>query len=61
MFFPRFNDKSFLLGAWPEKETRKSAIRDPMGQPITVYRKVYTSIESHVERIVPVLDELFYP
>lgn len=59
LFFPKFDDKSFLLRAWPEEETRKSNIRDPMGKPIKVYRQVYNIIREHVTRIIPVIEETY--
>ena len=60
LFFPKFDDKSFLLGAWPEKETRKSDIKDPMGSPLKTYKQVYKVIDGHVERIIPALREFGY-
>jgi protein-tyrosine phosphatase len=59
LFFPRFSDKVFLLGAWPDKETRKSTIADPMGKPIKVYRRAYDIIAGHIDRIVPKIEETF--
>jgi len=50
-FFPWHRGKVFLLGAWPGKETRKSAIKDPMGGPIRAYRLTYDLIEKHIDRI----------
>lgn len=55
LFFPKFEHKSFLLGAWPEKEKRKSDIKDPIGSPIKVYKQVFMVIEGHIDRIVPEL------
>ncbi|MBI9082128.1 MAG: hypothetical protein JEZ11_00940 [Desulfobacterales bacterium] len=54
-FFPWQKDRVALLGAWPEKETRKSAIRDPMGSTLKVYQQVYDHIESHIDRIQSLL------
>jgi len=54
-FFPWDKDKFFLLGAWPEKETRKSPIQDPMGGPLEIFRRIYGIIETHIDRIFPLL------
>jgi protein-tyrosine-phosphatase len=54
-FFPWQKERVALLGAWPDKEKRKSAIRDPMGTPLKVYRQVYSLIEFHIDRIYPLL------
>ena len=54
-FFPWQRDNIALLGAWPEKEKRKHAIRDPMGATLKVYQQVYDLIESHVDRVLALL------
>jgi protein-tyrosine-phosphatase len=54
-FFPWLHKKVFLLGAWPEKQTRKSAIKDPMGGSYKKYQEVYNLIKTHIERIFPML------
>jgi protein-tyrosine-phosphatase len=54
-FFPWLHKKVFLLGAWPEKQTRKSGIKDPMGGSYEKYQKVYNLIKTHIERIIPLL------
>jgi protein-tyrosine-phosphatase len=54
-FFPRTRKKVFLLGAWPDKATRKSAIQDPMGGSYEKYQQVYKLIKSHIERIILLL------
>ncbi len=51
-FFPWHRKKTFLLGAWPGKETRKSGIKDPMGGSMKIYRQAYDLIEKHIERIM---------
>jgi protein-tyrosine-phosphatase len=50
-FFPWLHKKVFLLGAWPEKQTRKSTIKDPMGGSYEKYQEVYSLIKTHIERI----------
>jgi protein-tyrosine phosphatase len=55
LFFPVFRDRFHLLGAWPGDETRKSAIRDPMGCRIKIYQQVFEKIHFHVMRILPTL------
>jgi len=54
-FFPWHRDRLFLLGAWPKKETRKSAIDDPMGGSIEEFQRIFSIIEGHIERILPLL------
>jgi len=55
VFFPWHRDKVALLGAWPEKETRKSAIEDPMGGSYKKYQQRFSLIKMHIERIIPLL------
>jgi protein-tyrosine-phosphatase len=55
MFFPWQRDRVYLLGAWPEKEARKSSIRDPMGKTYEEYQRVFDLIRGHIERILPLL------
>ena len=55
VFFPWHRDKVALLGAWPEKETRKSAIEDPMGGSYKKYQQIFSLITMHIERIIPLL------
>lgn len=50
-FFPWHRAKVALLGAWPEKETRKSGIPDPIGAPFEAYQKVFDMIYGHIDRI----------
>lgn len=57
LFFPRFKDKNFLLGAWPNKETKKSIIKDPMGSPLKVYQESRDLLYKHILRIIPYLEE----
>lgn len=54
-FFPWIRKKVFLLGAWPGKATRKSAISDPMGGSYKKYQEIFGMIQSHIERIIPLL------
>lgn len=54
-FFPWIRKKVFLLGAWPDKATRKSAIQDPMGGSYEKYQQVFDLIKLHIERIFPLL------
>ena len=54
-FFPWLHKKVFLLGAWPGKQTRKSAIKDPMGGSYEKYQGVFNLIKTHIERIFPLL------
>jgi protein-tyrosine-phosphatase len=55
LLFPSFRDKIVMLGAWPGKQTRKSKIKDPIGRSLKVYRAVYKSIDTHLDRVMPSL------
>jgi len=55
VFFPWHRDRVALLGAWPDKQTRKSSIEDPMGGSYKKYQKTFGIIKVHIERILPLL------
>jgi len=55
VFFPWHRDRVALLGAWPDKQTRKSSIEDPMGGSYKKYQKTFGVIKVHIERILPLL------
>ncbi len=59
LFFPGFRDKVFLLGAWPDRPTRKSVIKDPIGGSLRTYQKAFDSIAGHIDRILPALESVF--
>jgi glycine hydroxymethyltransferase len=61
MFLPHIADRVFMLGAWPEKDTPKHSIKDPMGCGLEEFRRAYDSIEGHVGRILPVLQDILGP
>jgi protein-tyrosine phosphatase len=54
-FFPWHRGKVFLLGAWPKEKARKSSIKDPMGGSLEDFRRIFDIIQSHIDRILPVL------
>jgi len=54
-FFPWLRKKVFLLGAWPGKGTRKSTIVDPMGGSYKKYQQIFGAIDTHIQRIIPLL------
>ena len=54
-FFPWHRDKIFLLGAWPKERVRKSAIKDPMGGDLEDFMRIFNIIQSHIDRILPLL------
>jgi protein-tyrosine phosphatase len=61
LFIPKLSEKVFLLGAWPNSEKRKSNISDPIGRPIKEFRRVFSVISNHIDRIIPILiEEYFY-
>lgn len=51
-FFPWHRDRIFLAGAWPGKATRKSAVEDPVGAPVELFRQVFGILNDHIDRIV---------
>lgn len=55
IFFPVAGDRAFMLAAWPHQEGKKHLIRDPMSRSDRVYQDVFTTIQRHVERVVPLL------
>jgi len=55
VFFPWYQDRVALLGAWPDVETRKSSVEDPMGGSYKKYLKIFSIIKIHIERIIPLL------
>jgi protein-tyrosine-phosphatase len=55
VFFPQLQNRVALLGAWPDKATRKSSIEDPMGSSYKKYQKIFAIIKEHIERIIPLL------
>lgn len=55
VFVPKVSDKTFLLGAWPEQANRKAIIKDPIGGPVSAYKKTFVQIESHIQRIFPLI------
>jgi protein-tyrosine-phosphatase len=55
VFFPQLQNRVALLGAWPDKATRKSSIEDPMGSSYKKYQRIFAIIKEHIERIIPLL------
>lgn len=55
LFLPHLADKVFLAGAWPDKETSKSNIKDPMGGVEKDFRQAYDTIAVHIDRMLPFL------
>ncbi len=61
VFFPRFEDKTQLLGAWPDrKENRKAGIPDPYGKSERAYRKTFKVISDHIDYVLPHVIENFF-
>ncbi len=54
-FFPWIRDKVYLLGAWPKSKARKSSIKDPIGGSLEDYMRIFSIIQGHIERILPLL------
>jgi protein-tyrosine-phosphatase len=58
-FFPWIKERIGLLAAWPEKGRGDCVITDPMGADLSVFREVFARIDTHLERIVPILLALY--
>jgi protein-tyrosine-phosphatase len=59
VFFPQVHDRTFMLGAWPDKESKKTNIKDPIGGTMQEYRKSCESIVNHIDRIFPYIISKF--
>ena len=59
LFFKHLTDRVFLLGSWPEEDSPKGNIRDPMGGSIKDYRRAFETIARHIDRILPDLQNMF--
>lgn len=58
VFFPRFEEKTVLLGAWPDrKENRKANVADPIGKNEKAYRKTFKIISDHIDHVMPFVVE----
>ncbi len=55
---PLIKEKVFLLAKWPEEGRWRSAVRDPIGRSLRVYRKTFRVIDHHIHRILPHLADL---
>jgi protein-tyrosine-phosphatase len=60
-FVPQAAEKLALLALWPAKESKEHAVPDPINTGIREYRKTFTLIESHIDRIMPYLLAEFAP
>jgi protein-tyrosine-phosphatase len=58
LFFPALRDKVALLGSWPQPDSKKGMIPDPMGGDLKDYRKTFDVISRNIDRIMPSLLEL---
>ena len=56
LFFPSFDDRVFLLSAWPEQTaSKKLDIKDPIGRGLKEYNRAFEKLSQHIERILPLL------
>lgn len=60
-FFPQVSDRTFLFGSWPDKETKKGMIKDPVGGTYDQYNKTFKIISDHVDRTLPIILLRFPP
>jgi protein-tyrosine-phosphatase len=59
LFLPQLVDRVFLLAAWPDKDTPKANIRDPMGGSGKDFRIAFETIAGHIDRLLPLLQAKF--
>jgi protein-tyrosine-phosphatase len=60
VFFPQYMELIHLLGSYPDrKESKKNIVKDPVGGSIKDYRKAFTSLSDHLDRIIPILQSEF--
>ena len=64
VFFPRLDDKSFLLSLWPDIERRKKSkkdnIKDPYGSNKRAYEEAFRVISEHVTRVMLALEQIYF-
>jgi protein-tyrosine-phosphatase len=51
LFFPQVADCTFLFGSWPDEGGKKQCVPDPIGKPISAYRKVHAMIEKRLDEV----------
>ena len=59
LLLPQLAEKIFLLGSWPDKDSPKGNIKDPMGGSLKDYSKVFNTISRRIDYILPYLQSLF--
>ncbi len=63
-FFPRVQDRNYILGAWPDiertKKSKKDNVKDPYGGSFKHYKETFKVIDRHIERIIPAIEELYF-
>jgi protein-tyrosine-phosphatase len=64
IFFPKFSDKSFLLGVWPDmekqKKSKKDNIKDPYGGSKKAYRETFEVISGHITRVMTAIEQFYF-
>jgi protein-tyrosine-phosphatase len=59
LYLPHLADRIALLGAWPEADSSKHNIKDPIRGTIKDYQETFSSIDGHINRILPHLLDMF--
>jgi protein-tyrosine-phosphatase len=59
LLLPQLAEKIFLLGSWPDKDSPKGNIKDPMGGSLKDYSNVFNTISRRIDYILPYLQSLF--
>jgi protein-tyrosine phosphatase len=53
LFFPQVSDRVYMLAAWPDRKSKKATIADPVGRPISAYRKTFKNLENTIDTVLP--------
>jgi len=51
--FPKIGSRTFLLGSWPGKDSRKGEVKDPYGGADKDFRTAFAVIERCIKKIAP--------
>lgn len=60
LYFSSLKEKNFLLRTWPEQKRFKNNIHDPYGGSYRQYKNIFKKISKHINRVIPVLEALYF-
>jgi protein-tyrosine-phosphatase len=55
LFLSHLAERCFLLGSWPDKESSKGNIKDPIGGGPKDYANAFQVISRRIDHILPIL------